>query len=112
VLGVSVGQQGQVPGPLDGTGELMLVLGAIARLAPPSDLALLGDVALKRVYVLVVNLLDLVHAESTHTPAGEVSPLHAATTPLSTATFIPTCARILATGFPGFFPVSVILYQF
>src|SRR6478736_2507674 len=62
VLGC-VGQQGDVPGTLEGDRQLALVTGAGAGLAARLDLGALGQVAAEAVDLLVVDLRGLVGAE-------------------------------------------------
>src|SRR6478672_10054407 len=62
VLG-RVGQQGDVPGTLEGDRQLALVTGAGAGLAARLDLGALGQVAAEAVDLLVVDLRGLVGAE-------------------------------------------------
>src|SRR3954465_3574511 len=59
-----VRQQRDLAGPLDGSGDLVLVPAARNRDAPPPDLAAVGDVLAERADVLVVDLVDLVPAEA------------------------------------------------
>jgi hypothetical protein len=48
-------QEGDVPAPLDGNGDLPLVAGTVARNAAGKDLAALGDEELYGLEVLVVD---------------------------------------------------------
>ena len=52
-----------MPGPLDGVTEGTLVLGTDAALATGFNLSPVGDVAAKAIEVLVVNELNVLHAE-------------------------------------------------
>lgn len=108
MLGVRVGEQGQVPGTLDGPRQLALVPGAGAGLPAAADLALIGHVPLQGVEVLIVNLLDLVDAEGADAPAREEAPLRAPTT---TAT--PSISTsIVATRISALASVAAIFSQF
>jgi hypothetical protein len=60
-----VREQGHFPGPLDGDGELPLMLLAGTGGVPSADLALLRDEATQAGGVLVVDLFDLCLAELT-----------------------------------------------
>ena len=66
---VSVGQQGDLTGALDGDGQLTLMLGAGAGRAAGQDLAALGRVAAKLGSILEINARNLVHAEVTNLSA-------------------------------------------
>src|SRR4029077_13321682 len=72
VLG-GVGQQGDVPGTLEGDRQLTLVTGAGAGLAARLDLGALGQVAAEAVDLLVVDLRGLVGAERADLPATAVA---------------------------------------
>ena len=67
------GQQGKVTGPLDGRTQSPLVLGADATLPAGLNLGPVGDKTAQPLVVLVVNVLDVFHAEGTDSPAGGVA---------------------------------------
>ena len=64
-------KQGDVPRPLDGQGQLALVLGAGAEHPARQDLAPLGDEPREQLHVLVVDVVDLVRAELADLAAPE-----------------------------------------
>src|SRR5690606_32673013 len=72
-----VGQQGHLPGPLDGPGQLALVPGAVARNAPRQDLGPLRQVPAQAAGLLVVDVIDLVHAEGANFLLAPAIPSHA-----------------------------------
>src|SRR5215831_11922464 len=59
----AVGQQRHLAGVLHGSGNIALVLGAVARHAPRPDLSPLGHELLQQAHVLVVDVVDPVLAE-------------------------------------------------
>src|SRR6476660_3465277 len=65
------GQERDVARPLDGQGELALVLGAGAEHPARQDLAPLGHEPGEELHVLVVDVVDLVRAELADLPAPE-----------------------------------------
>src|SRR4029453_3468975 len=69
------GQERDVPRPLDGQGQLALVLGAGAEHPARQDLSPLGYEARQELDVLVVHVLDLGRAELADLPAPEEVPL-------------------------------------
>ena len=73
-----VGQQGDLTGALDGLGQLTLMHGAGAGGAAGQDLSALGSIAAQLGSVLIVDALDLVHAEGT-----DLAALAAAGSPVS-----------------------------
>ena len=79
-----VGQQRDGTGALDGLGKLTLMLGAVAAHTTGQDLAALVGEAAQTVYVLVVDLFDLIHTEAAYLPTG---PTASAGTRSSFATF-------------------------
>ena len=64
------GQQRDGTGALDGLAQLTLMLGAVAAHPAGQDLAALVGEAAQTVDVLVVDVLDLIHTEAAHLPAG------------------------------------------
>ena len=68
-----VGQQRQMPGALDGERKLALLLCAVARNPTGDNLAPLGDEALEKLRVLVVDDEALVGGETTDLPASDTS---------------------------------------
>jgi hypothetical protein len=78
-----VGQEREVPGPLEGHGQHALVTGAGAGLAAGVDLAAVRHITAELGGFFVVNMLDLVDAKGTDatpakaaaaTPAGSFRP--------------------------------------
>ena len=67
------GQQGQVAGTLDGVAHSPLVLGTNTALATGLYLGPVGDKTAEALVVLVINILDVFHAEGTHAPAGRIA---------------------------------------
>jgi hypothetical protein len=65
-----VRDEGHLARPFDGGSELDLMTTAGACDAAGTDLALLGDEALERLHVLVVDVVDLVLAEVAVPPLG------------------------------------------
>lgn len=65
--------QRKVPGPLDRGGHRALVLGADASLAAGFYLPPVGHVPAKTIYILVVNVINLVHAEAANLSAAVVA---------------------------------------
>ena len=65
--------QRKVPRPLDCGGHRALVLGADARLAAGLYLPPVGHVPAKAVSILVINVLDMVHAEAANLSAAVVA---------------------------------------
>jgi len=80
------GQQGHMPRPLDGHRQAALMLGADPGLPTGANLAALADVALQRLDILVVDLLDVLHAELTDFAAS------ARTSPRSIVTTFAHCS--------------------
>src|SRR5688572_16661914 len=66
-----VGNQRQLPRPLDGGLQLALVQGAGARDPPRLDLAALRQERREQPHVLVVDVVDLLRAELAHAAATE-----------------------------------------
>src|SRR5438105_8669788 len=69
-----VGEEGDRPGPLQGTGEWPLVLGAGPGDPAWKDLAPLGDEPPQAADLLVVDVVDLLDAEGTDLAAGPLAP--------------------------------------
>lgn len=69
----SIGEQRQMPCPLEGDGQPPLVLGASASLPAGFDLPPVRQVTSKPIDVLVVYLLDLLSAEKAHLPPRGVA---------------------------------------
>src|SRR4051794_33936795 len=67
------GHQRDRPRPLDGDGDLALVLGAIARDATRDDLAAIRDEVLEGRWILVIDGDVLVGAEAAHLAAREAT---------------------------------------
>ena len=65
------GQQGDIPGLLDGAGQAALVFGADAGQAARHNLAALGDEALQQTHIAVRNGVDLLRAELADLLAAE-----------------------------------------
>jgi hypothetical protein len=57
------GEKGYISRPLDGHGQLSLVVGAIARNPTRHDFASLGNVAAQPSDILIVDLVDLIRTE-------------------------------------------------
>ena len=70
-----------MPGPLDGGAQGPLVLGADTALAARLNLGPVGNVAAQALVVLVVDVLDVLHAEGTYPPARGVASARTATGP-------------------------------
>jgi hypothetical protein len=66
----TVGQKGQVPGPLDSHSQTTLVLGASSRPTARLDLASIGDKAAQTFRLLVVYDINLFRAKGTHLATG------------------------------------------
>ena len=81
----SVWEQGEVPGTLDGDGQTTLVSRTGARLPSGLDLPAFGDVAAQLERVLVVNTVDLVHAERADFLASAAAATEAAATTTTAA---------------------------
>jgi len=64
-----IGHQGDGTGALDGLGKLALVFGAIAAHSAGNDLPALIDKAAKAIDILIIDILDFIHAESANFPA-------------------------------------------
>lgn len=79
------GKQGQVPRAFDGSAERALVLGAHTALPAWFNLGPVGHIAAQPLVVLVVDVLDVFHAEGAHPPARRVA------SPGSTTGARPTC---------------------
>src|SRR5262245_9159271 len=71
-----LGQQRHRARPSNGAGELTLMAGAAAGDAPGCDLAALRHEVLQPTHILVVDKLDLVHAELADLAPAEPAPLH------------------------------------
>src|ERR1051326_6721957 len=65
-------QQRDIPCLLDSVGEAALVRRANARNPPRNDLTPLGDKSVQQLYVLVVDIVDLLDAEAAHFLSPEV----------------------------------------
>ena len=61
-----VGQQGDGPCALDGDGQLTLMSSAGAGGTAGQDLAALGQIAAQFGRILVIDMLDLIHAEAAY----------------------------------------------
>jgi len=77
----SVGQKGQVSGPLDRHRQTPLVLGASAGPAAGRDLAPIGDKTAQNVGALVVYDINPVYAKGAYLATGNVSLTTASLTP-------------------------------
>jgi len=77
----SVGQKGQVSGPLDRHRQTPLVLGANAGPAGGHDLAPVGDKATQKVRALIVYDIYLIHAKAAYFATGNISLTLASLTP-------------------------------
>ena len=64
-----IGQQGDLTGALDGDGQLTLMHGTGAGGTTGQDLAALGNVTAQFCGILIIDLLNLVHAEGTNLSA-------------------------------------------
>ena len=65
-LVAGVGQQSQMAGALDGNRQLPLMAGAGASDTAGNNLCSLADVSSQAGYILVVDLLNAIHAEGTN----------------------------------------------
>jgi hypothetical protein len=77
----SVGQKGQVSGPLDGHCQTPLMLSASAGSAGGHDLAPIGDETTQKVGALIVYDINLVHAKGAYLATRNVSLTLASLTP-------------------------------
>ena len=97
------GQQRDGTGALDGLAQLTLMLGAVAAHPAGQDLAALVGEAAQTVDVLVVDVLDLIHTEAAHLPAGATaSPGRGFLSPRSSDMGLPPYVQALKRQFVGF----------
>lgn len=73
-----------MPSPLYGGAQGPLMLGAHTALAPGLYLGPVRNVAAQALVVLVVNVLDVLHAEGAYPPSGSVAPPRTTTRPGTT----------------------------
>jgi hypothetical protein len=83
----SIGQKGQVPGPLDRHGQTPLMPGASSRSAAGGDLAPISDKAAQKVGALVVYDINPVYAKGAYLATRDIS--------LTTAFLAPSIPRPL-----------------
>lgn len=100
---MAIRQESNLSCPLDGSGQLVLVLGAVAGLPPALDLALISNIALKDTHILVVYLFHSVYTESANAAARVI----AALLPLASLFTLAFLSRCL----PHFVPSDDLLCQ-
>ena len=69
-LALGVREQSDRAGTLDGDAQLALVLGASAGHAAGQDLATLAGESRKTARIFIIDVRDLIHAETSNLPAG------------------------------------------
>ncbi len=90
-----------MPGPLDGIAQGPLVLGADTTLAAGLNLGPVGNVAAQALVVLVVYVLDVLHAEGTYPPSRRIASPGSSTLPgpsLRTGSSLLVAARTARSG--------------